>query len=91
MENNLTYMSFSFAKTHADETDQVKVGFVKQSILGNWPKKMTSERIRQRRKTRNFSDHGGHDFIVNFEFPCNSVENLISIWNFTNTVMKNVK
>ena len=36
-------------------------------------------------------DDGGHDVSDNFEFPCNSVKNLISIWNFTNTVMKNVK
>ena len=27
------------------------------------------------------SDDGGHDIIDNFEFPCNSMENLISIWN----------
>ena len=36
-------------------------------------------------------DDGGHDVIDNFEFPCISMENLISIWNFTNTVTKNVK
>ena len=38
-----------------------------------------------------WSDDGGHDVIDNFEFPCNSMENLISIWNFTNTVIKDVK
>ena len=37
------------------------------------------------------SDDGGHDVIDNFEFPCNSMENLILIWNFTNTVINNVK
>ena len=37
------------------------------------------------------ADDGGHDVIDNFEFPCNLMESLISIWNFTNTVMKNVK
>ena len=37
------------------------------------------------------ADDGGHDVIDNFEFQCNSMENLISIWNFTNTVIKNVK
>ena len=38
------------------------------------------------------ADDGGHDVIDNFEFPCNSMlENLISIWNFTNTVIKDVK
>ena len=36
-------------------------------------------------------DDGGHDVIDNFEFPCNSMENLILIWNFTNTVINNVK
>ena len=30
---------------------------------------------------------GGHDVIDNFEFPCNSMKNIISIGNFTNTVM----
>ena len=38
-----------------------------------------------------YPDDGGHDVINNFEFPCNSMENLISIWKFTNTVIKNVK
>ena len=37
------------------------------------------------------TSNGGHDVNDNFEFPCNSMENLISIWNFTNTAMKNVK
>ena len=37
------------------------------------------------------ADDGGHDVIDNFEFPCNSMENLISIWNFTDTVIKDVK
>ena len=36
------------------------------------------------------TDDGAHGVIDNFEFSCNSVENLISIWNFTNTVKKNV-
>ena len=31
-----------------------------------------------------------NDVISNFEFLCNSMENLISIWNFTYTVMKDV-
>ena len=26
-----------------------------------------------------YADDGGHDIIDNFEFPCNSMENLISI------------
>ena len=38
-----------------------------------------------------YSDDGGHDVFDKFEFSCNSMKNLISIWNFTNTVMKNVK
>ena len=41
-----------------------------------------------------YTNDGGHYVIDNFEFPwraCNSVKNLISIWNFTNTFMKNVK
>ena len=38
-----------------------------------------------------YTDDGGHYVIDNFEFPCNSVKNPISIWNVTNTVMKNVK
>ena len=42
-------------------------------------------------KDNNHSDDGGHDVIDNFEFPCNSMENLILIWNFTNTVIDNVK
>ena len=37
------------------------------------------------------TNDGGHDVINNFEFPCNSMKNLISIWNFTNKVKKNVK
>ena len=37
------------------------------------------------------SDDGEHDVINNFEFPCNSMKVQISIWNYTNTVMKNVK
>ena len=42
-------------------------------------------------KTASETDDGGHDIIDNFEFLCNSMENLISIWNFTNTVIENVK
>ena len=41
-----------------------------------------------------YTNDGGHYVIDNFEFPwraCNSVKNLISIWNFINTFMKNVK
>ena len=39
-----------------------------------------------------YTNDGGHYVIDNFEFPCNSVKfSAISIWNFTNTVMKNVK
>ena len=40
-----------------------------------------------------YTNDGGHYVIDNFEFPwraCNSVKNQISIWNFTNTFMKNV-
>ena len=40
------------------------------------------------------TDDGGHDVINNFEFPCNLMKNIIppiSIWNFANTVIKNVK
>ena len=63
MENNLAFMSFSFAKTHADETDQVKVVFVKESILSNWPKKRgpneSAGGARDYAK-RNFSNDGGH-------------------------------
>ena len=36
-------------------------------------------------------DDSGHDVIDNFEFQCNSMENLILVWNFTNTVINNVK
>ena len=38
-----------------------------------------------------YTDDGGHYVIDNFEFPCNSVKNLIPIWNFTNISFKNVK
>ena len=36
-------------------------------------------------------DHGGHYVIDNFEFPCNSVKNVIPIWNFTNTFIQECK
>ena len=38
-----------------------------------------------------YTDDGGHYVIDNFEFPCNSVKNLIPIWNFTNTFIQEVK
>ena len=44
-----------------------------------------------RQLTYSSADDGGHDVIDNFEFPRNLMENLISIRNFINTVMKNVK
>ena len=34
-----------------------------------------------------YTDDGGHNVIDNFELPCNSVKNLIPIWNFTNSRM----
>ena len=38
-----------------------------------------------------YTDDGGHYVIDNFEFPCNSVKNLIPIWNFTNTFTQECK
>ena len=38
-----------------------------------------------------YTDDGGHYVIDNFEFPCNSVKNLIPIWNFTNTFIQECK
>ena len=38
-----------------------------------------------------YTDDGGHYVIDNFELPCNSVKNLISIWNFTNTFIQECK
>ena len=38
-----------------------------------------------------YTDHGGHYVIDNFEFPCNSVKNVIPIWNFTNTFIQECK
>ena len=38
-----------------------------------------------------YTDDGGHYVIDNFGFPCNSVKNLISIWNFTNTFIQDCK
>ena len=35
-----------------------------------------------------YTDDGGHYVIDNFELPCNSVKNLIPIWNFTNTFIQ---
>ena len=40
---------------------------------------------------RNTPDDGGHDVIDSFEFLYNSMENLISILNFTNTVIRDLK
>ena len=37
------------------------------------------------------TDDGGHYVIDNFEFPNNSVKNLIPIWNFTNTFIQECK
>ena len=37
------------------------------------------------------TDDGGHYVIDNFEFPYNSVKNLIPIWNFTNTFIQECK
>ena len=38
-----------------------------------------------------YTDDGGHNVIDNFGFPCNSVKNLIPIWNFTNTFIQDCK
>ena len=38
-----------------------------------------------------YTDDGGHYVIDNFEFPFNSVKNLIPIWNFTNTFIQECK
>ena len=38
-----------------------------------------------------YTDDGGHYVIDNFEFPSNSVKNLIPIWNFTNTFIQECK
>ena len=38
-----------------------------------------------------YADHGGHYVIDKFEFPCNSVKNVIPIWNFTNTFIQECK
>ena len=38
-----------------------------------------------------YTDDGGHYVIDNFELPCNSVKNLIPIWNFTNTFIQQCK
>ena len=38
-----------------------------------------------------YTDDGGHYVIDNFGFPCNSVKNLIPIWNFTNTFIQDCK
>ena len=38
-----------------------------------------------------YIDDGGHYVIDNFELPCNSVKNLIPIWNFTNTFIQECK
>ena len=38
-----------------------------------------------------YTDDGGHYVIDNFEFPCNSVKNLIPIWNFTDTFIQDCK
>ena len=38
-----------------------------------------------------YTDDGGHYVIDNFEFKCNSVKNLIPIWNFTNTFIQECK
>ena len=37
------------------------------------------------------TDDGGHYVIDNLELPCNSVKNLIQIWNFTNTFIQECK
>ena len=38
-----------------------------------------------------YTDDGGHYVIDNYEFQCNSVKNLIPIWNFTNTLIQESK
>ena len=34
---------------------------------------------------------GGHDVINSFEFPCNSMKNPISIWNYANKILRTIK
>ena len=41
--------------------------------------KVTNRWRNHNNKTMKISDDGGHDVIDNFEFLCNSMENLISI------------